>query len=49
MTFSEIFNEYLESKEFGLEITNLKKEKENDKYIKKYIIKAIFFLDFFNQ
>ena len=49
MKYSEIFNEYLKSKEFGLEITTLKQEKENDKYIKNYIIKAINFLDFLNH
>ena len=48
MKYSEIFNEYLKSKEFGLEITTLKQEKENDNYIKDYIIKAINFLNFFN-
>ena len=41
MKYYKIFNEYLESKEFGLEISTLKKEKENDKYIINYII--IFF------
>ena len=49
MKFSKIFNEYLESKEFGLEISTLKKEKENDRYIKDYIIKARNLLTFFNN
>ena len=49
MKYSQIFNEYLESKEFGLEISTLKKEKENDKYIKDYIVKARNFLIFFNN
>lgn len=49
MKYSEIYNEYLLSKEFGLEITTLKQEKEKDKYIKDYIIKAINFLDFFKH
>ena len=40
MKYYEIYNEYLESKEFELEISTLKKENENDNYIKKYIIKA---------
>jgi ribonuclease BN (tRNA processing enzyme) len=49
MKFSQIFSEYLESKEFGKEISTLKQEKENDKYIKDYIIKARNFLYFFNH
>ena len=47
MKYYEIFNEYLLSKEFELEISTLKKEKENDKYIKDYIIKAKNFIFFF--
>ena len=35
MKYSEIFNEYLKSKEFGLEITTLKQEMEDDNYIKR--------------
>ena len=46
MKYWQIFNEYLSSKEFGLEITTLK-IKENDKYIKNYIVKARNLLDFF--
>ena len=49
MKYYKIFNEYLESKEFGLEISTLKKEKENDKYIINYIIKARNLLNFFNN
>ena len=48
MKYSQIFNEYLESKEFGLEISTLKQEKENDNYIKVYIVKARNLLNFFN-
>ena len=48
MKYSEIFNEYLLSKEFELEISRLKLEKENDKYIQNYIIKARDFINFFN-
>ena len=40
MKFSQVFKEYLESKEFALEISTLKKDNENDKYIKDYIVKA---------
>ena len=46
MKYQEAFNEYLLSKEFKLAISRLKKEKENDKYIKKYIIKAYSFINF---
>lgn len=48
MTYSQIFNEYLGSKEFEMEIDNLRKQKENIKYIKKYIIKAHNFIKFFS-
>ena len=49
MKYSEIFDEYLLSKEFESEISNLKQQRENDKYIKDYIIKARNFIDFFNH
>ena len=49
MKYSEIFNEYLLSKEFELEICSLKKEKENDKYIIDYIIKAKNFIIYFEH
>ena len=49
MKYSEIFNEYLLSKEFESEISRLKLEKENDNYIQNYIIKAIDFIHFFNH
>ena len=49
MKYSQIFNEYLKSKEFEMEIASLKKEKENDKYIKDYIIKACDLIDFFSS
>ena len=49
MKYYEIYEEYLNSKEFEMEISELKKEKENDKYIKKYIIKAISLIKYFNQ
>ena len=47
MKYSEIFNEYFISKEFSEEIYKLKQEKENDKYIKNYIIKSKNFINFF--
>ena len=37
MKYSEIFKEYLLSKEFESEISTLKQQKENNKYIKDYI------------
>jgi hypothetical protein len=49
MKYYQIFNEYLKSKEFEMEIASLKQEKENDKYIRNYIIKANNFLNFFDN
>ena len=49
LTYRQIFNEYLGSKEFEMEIDNLRKQKENIKYIKTYIIKAHNFINFFSQ
>ena len=49
MKYYQIFNEYLKSKEFEMEIASLKQEKENDKYIRDYIIKANNILDFFEN
>ena len=47
--FHQIYNEYLKSKEFEMEIASLKSEKENDKYIKNYIIKASSLMNFFSN
>ena len=49
MKYSQIYNEYLKSKEFEIEIASLKTEKENEKYIKDYIIKASDLIDFFTN
>ena len=49
MKYYKIYNEYLKSKEFEMEIASLKKEKENDKYIKNYIIKASDLIYFFSN
>lgn len=49
MKYYEIFEEYLLSKEFGMEISNLKKEGEKDSYIKDYIINAKNFINFFSE
>ena len=49
MKFRQIFNEYLKSKEFEMEIDLLKQEKESDKYIKDYIFKACDLIDFFSN
>ena len=46
MTYSQLYNEYIQSKEFEIEITNLIK-KETLKYIKKYIFKAYNFINYF--
>ena len=48
MKLSKIYKEYLSSKEFGMSIS-LKKGKENEKYIKDYIIKAHTLLEYFNN
>ena len=49
MKYKEIFYEYLNSKEFQMEIDNLKRAKESEQYIKKFIIKAFGFIDFFKN
>ena len=46
-TYSQLFNEYLESKEFLVEIGNLKGRK-GDIYIKNYIDKAQNFVNYFS-
>ena len=47
MKYSDIYKEYLISKEFEMEISTLIKEKESDKYIKDYINNARNFLNYF--
>ena len=47
MSFYKIYKEYLKSKEFEMEIAGLKSQKESDKYINNYIIKAGGLIDFF--
>ena len=49
MTLYQIYDEYLKSKEFEMEIASLKKEKESEKYIKNYIIKACSLMEFFTD
>ena len=46
MTYVQIFNEYLNSKEFEMEIDKLKKKKSME-YIKNYIINTFNFFNFF--
>ena len=46
MKLSEIYREYIASKEFGMEISSLKQQKELDKYIRKFIIIAFNFINF---
>ena len=48
MTYSQLYNEYLESVEFEKEIANLTK-KETLKYTKNYILKANNFINFFHK
>jgi hypothetical protein len=49
MTFKDLFKEYLKSEEFEKEIEKLKDEKNNDNYIKDYIIKAYGFINYFSK
>ena len=50
MKFSELFNEYLKSKEFEDDILKLKKEDdESQEYINEYIIKAINYIKYFSK
>ena len=49
MKFHEIFEEYLKSKEFEIEINRLKNNNENEKYISDYIIKANNLIEFFSN
>ena len=47
MTYQDLFNEFLESKEFVEDINRLKRKNERTDYIKDYIIKAHNFIDYF--
>ncbi len=50
MTFRELFKEYLESKEFEEDILKLKnKDKEDEEYIKDYIILAYNYIEYFSK
>ena len=49
MTFGEIFNEYLKSNEFEMEINRLIISNENKEYISDYIIKANTLIEFFSN
>ena len=49
MKLSEIYKDYFTSTQFCKVISTLKQEKENEKYIKAYIIKAKNFIKFFNS
>ena len=48
LTYSQLYQEYFESKEFEMEIANLIKN-ETLKYTKRYIIKASNFLNYFHK
>ena len=49
MTFSDIFKLYLNSKEYELELENLKNEKESDEYINNYKELSEKFIDYYSQ
>ena len=49
MKYYEIFEEYLLSKEFEMEIERLKLNEENNKYIKNYIKLSNNLIDYFYQ
>ena len=50
MTFSDLYNEYLKSKEFEEDIMKLKNEEdENEKYINDYIVKANDYIKYFSN
>ena len=49
MKLSDIYKDYLSSTQFCKVISTLKQEKESEKYIKAYIIKAKNFIKFFNS
>ena len=49
MKLSEIYKEYFSSEQFDMVISTLKKENENEKYIKNFIVKAKNFIEFFNS
>ena len=48
MTFGNLFNEYLESREFEKDILKLK-QKENPGYIKNFINYAYTFVEYFSE
>ena len=45
--YCELFEEYINSKEFKVEINRLKNKNYGDNYIKKYICLSKHFIDFF--
>ena len=47
MKYYEIYEEFLGSKEFEMEILKLKQQKESNNYIAKYINKAFNLIEFF--
>ena len=49
-TFSDLFNEYLESNEFEEDVLDLLEEDDvNPNYVIEYIIKAIEFIEYFSK
>jgi hypothetical protein len=49
MTFSDMFKQYLNSKEFELELENLKSNNESDVYINNYKELSEKFIDYYSQ
>ena len=49
MKLSQIFNQYFNSKEFGIEISILKDDEQDEEYIKEYIFKGRKFFNSFYQ
>ena len=49
LTYADILNEYFNSDEFEKSIQKLKDEKENDEYIKEYVLKAKTYVNFFSN
>ena len=49
MTYSELFDEYLKSKEFEEDILKLKMKEEEKNYINDYILKANNFINYFSK
>ena len=49
MTYEDLFNEFLESREFVDDINKLKRQNYSEEYIKDYIIIAHKFIDYYSN